>query len=1088
MPEKKFATDSEESNNLRREAYREIIYALLNQPSEQVVEILERRKDLLDSGLADEMEIIAIALEKRDELKAAEWLRSIAEIVNMPDIKNITPTPQSYFVFLQKLLSNYIDDFENLKIIFQGSIKKQKNVYGELHEILKEVANILPLIEISSAEYIAIQIGSFANRIFHFPFGSKKKNIEIAISSYETCLAIFSPTDFKDSWVTTQLNLGNAYQEREDGSKRENIEKAISTYKLALQFCTPETSSVEWAKLQKCLGTVYYRRIDGHKFQNLEQAVTHYQAALTVFTKEKHSYEWAATYVNLASTYADRVYTDSLEKSLMAIDACQNALDVFTQTKYPNEWATTHWILGTVYSLSILENTRDNSFKAISAYQAALQVHTCEEFPQYWARLQLSLGNAYSELKKDEEAILAYQAALQVYTFEEFPSEYSILQNNLGMKYHDKDYEKAIYAFQEALRVRTLEEFPLDWAMTQNNIASLYRSQGKINEAIKCWKAALEICKLHGDPTDWLTVGMTYGSQSWHWEKWSEAIEGLSLVVDSRELDRAWSNIDIRRQQIIADSILLYEMVITACIKDGQNKKAIEFVERSKTKGLVETLANKVYPNQNLFSSESYSAICQKLDQFRRDIKREQLKIEIAEIKNPSLPKRENGRFPPILPRERDYLKKLKHKFADFIKNEIQSIDNSFSLTQLVETISFEEIQKLLPDEKTAIIEWYVLTDSFLVFVITKFQSEPYIKQYKSSELKSLNNWFDNYLSDYSKPLKKNWGINLKSRLNELFNILNFQLILDYLDKTASFNQIIFIPHRFLHLLPLHALPLNNKSDSCLLEKFSKGVRYVPSSQTFKEILNYKRPDFQDFLAIQNPTKDLTYASLQVQSICQNFYAEYILVEEQATKFSLVNSINYLEKLKSSHCLHFACHGDFKEEFPLESYLRLAQNELLKLEDIFSLKLNRCRLVTLSACETGLTDHKSIGDEYIGLPSGFLYAGSPSVVSSLWKVDEVATAFLMIKFYEYLRQSPQQSEGSVAIALNNAQLWLRNMTCRTFFEEELPKYQTQIEQLFVMLPKGKRLIAQDSLRQVSKRKPCPFASPFYWAGFIAIGY
>lgn len=104
--------------------------------------------------------------------------------------------------------------------------------------------------------------------------------------------------------------------------------------------------------------------------------------------------------------------------------------------------------------------------------------------------------------------------------------------------------------------------------------------------------------------------------------------------------------------------------------------------------------------------------------------------------------------------------------------------------------------------------------------------------------------------------------------------------------------------------------------------------------------------------------------------------------------------------------------------------------------------------IALFVLQTGDLQH--IGDEYIGLPSGFLYAGSISVASSLWKVDEVANAFLMIKFYENLRQS----EGSVAIALNNAQLWLRNMTCKTFFEEELSKYQTQIEQLFVMLSKG----------------------------------
>lgn len=89
----------------------------------------------------------------------------------------------------------------------------------------------------------------------------------------------------------------------------------------------------------------------------------------------------------------------------------------------------------------------------------------------------------------------------------------------------------------------------------------------------------------------------------------------------------------------------------------------------------------------------------------------------------------------------------------------------------------------------------------------------------------------------------------------------------------------------------------------------------------------------------------------------------------------------------------------------------------LSLGEIFGLDLSQCRLVTLSACETGLTDFRSITDEYIGLPSIFLYAGSPTVVSSLWTVNDLSTAFLMIEFYQNMRAG-----NSVVLALNKAQL------------------------------------------------------------------
>jgi CHAT domain-containing protein len=79
----------------------------------------------------------------------------------------------------------------------------------------------------------------------------------------------------------------------------------------------------------------------------------------------------------------------------------------------------------------------------------------------------------------------------------------------------------------------------------------------------------------------------------------------------------------------------------------------------------------------------------------------------------------------------------------------------------------------------------------------------------------------------------------------------------------------------------------------------------------------------------------------------------------------------------------------------------------------------KCRLVVLSACETGLIDFTNESDEYIGLPSGFLYAGSSSVVSSLWTVDDMSTAYLMIKFLQNLKVAFDGGKNvSVAVALN----------------------------------------------------------------------
>jgi CHAT domain-containing protein len=72
----------------------------------------------------------------------------------------------------------------------------------------------------------------------------------------------------------------------------------------------------------------------------------------------------------------------------------------------------------------------------------------------------------------------------------------------------------------------------------------------------------------------------------------------------------------------------------------------------------------------------------------------------------------------------------------------------------------------------------------------------------------------------------------------------------------------------------------------------------------------------------------------------------------------------------------------------------------LTLRDAASLPL-QAQLVTLSACETGLSK-VAPGDELLGLLRGFLMAGAPTVLSTLWTVDDAHTATLMGQFYRHL--------------------------------------------------------------------------------------
>jgi CHAT domain-containing protein len=73
----------------------------------------------------------------------------------------------------------------------------------------------------------------------------------------------------------------------------------------------------------------------------------------------------------------------------------------------------------------------------------------------------------------------------------------------------------------------------------------------------------------------------------------------------------------------------------------------------------------------------------------------------------------------------------------------------------------------------------------------------------------------------------------------------------------------------------------------------------------------------------------------------------------------------------------------------------------LEVREIFGMEL-KANLVVLSGCDTGL-GKLSTGDELVGLTRAFIYAGTPSVVASLWSVDDSSTAHLMASFYRNLK-------------------------------------------------------------------------------------
>jgi CHAT domain-containing protein len=319
-------------------------------------------------------------------------------------------------------------------------------------------------------------------------------------------------------------------------------------------------------------------------------------------------------------------------------------------------------------------------------------------------------------------------------------------------------------------------------------------------------------------------------------------------------------------------------------------------------------------------------------------------------------------------------------------------------------------------------------------------------------------------------------------------------------------DQLILVPHRFLHLLPLHCLPLG-ESGGTLLNRFARGVRFAPSLQVLQLVQQRLQTGLDSLFAIQNPTLDLPYTDLEVEAIHPLFGAQpTVLKQHAATKAALERSIS---TLASSTCLHFSCHATFNFAQPQLSALILADSQVdsqpddadpdryltqldgsaldltrcLTLLDLFQLDLRQARLVTLSACETGLSEINSLSDEFVGLSSGFLFAGCNSVIGTLWTVSDISTGLLMAKFYRLLKQQEKnQRQTDVAIALKQAQRWLRHLTCK--------KAVARIERALPSLPEAVRPNYIYDIQELKRRHQPPdrlYSSPFYWAAFCAVG-
>ena len=282
-------------------------------------------------------------------------------------------------------------------------------------------------------------------------------------------------------------------------------------------------------------------------------------------------------------------------------------------------------------------------------------------------------------------------------------------------------------------------------------------------------------------------------------------------------------------------------------------------------------------------------------------------------------------------------------------------------------------------------------------------------------------------------------------------------------------RQITVIPQGGLGLFPLHAAwRLVDGQKRCLLDDVE--LRYVPSGYALKIAQERAAAHQGKSVLVAGVSKylapekypDLPNVPMEIETIAGCFGTAPLL-DAQATRQAVIDQV------PGKAYMHLSCHGHFAFGNATDSAMYLNDKPLTMTDILTKLNFDAARLVSLSACETGIADITRNPDEFVGLTAAFMQSGVPGVVSTLWTVEDYSTALLMERFY-----SLHLKEGKPpAAALREAQLWLRGLTRAALLS-------------WLEVQNGPR----DKRREI-KLGGAPgdniYASPYYWAAFTYTG-
>ncbi len=713
--------------------------------------------------------------------------------------------------------------------------------------------------------------------------------------------------------------------------------------------------------------------------------------ALAAYKKMGASLERSQRYPGAAIAYKNAAGAAStLGRLQEALELSQRAVEMAEHTRQPLHLGPAYLTLG--WSQIHLSAP----LKAIPALEQAARYAKEAGNPNAEASSFSGLSRAYRMIGKRElaventtQAVQVLEATLAAKTVEWTKSgmqgqrrltnlerEYAQALTELGWNHVSlRQWGPAQAAFEKALEIGNQIQLQHVIATAHQGLGAAAGRQGDSQTSVKHLEEALRLNPRPGAAA-WTqgALGRAYRGMG----KLPEAEEALRQAVAGYEDLRSQLGSETLREVFFEDKAEIYEFLVLTLLEQGKAAEAFDASERARARAFLDLLANKV----TLSRGRTQALIAEE----------RALRERISAIRAQ----------PEDSPTLRQELELAREAYQAFLQR-VRKMDREQASLMTVEPLTVREVQDLLP-EGSVLLEYFVTGQGVTLLWTVERGSVSAVT------LRGGRQMVAQRVQAFRELIATRNRVAETQRLAQaLFN----QFVRPGLRQRRP-KELLIVPHDALHYLPFQALM--PAPDRYLIQE---APLYYYSSASLMQFTREKalgglptpfavgNPDLKD------PTLNLRYAEREVRGVADLFPGAVLLTRQEATKTKARDH-------SSQHTLlHFATHAELDETDPMGSALLLTPDTgddgHLEVQEIFGLNLH-ASLVVLSACETAL-GKLTRGDEMTGLTRAFIYAGAPSVITTLWKVNDRASYELMREFYKNLKDGKDKAE-----ALRQAQL------------------------------------------------------------------